>query len=59
METCENSLCNNPAVVEKVIDAPFSMTSTSTKSRVVKKICLPCHNQDIRMKDVGYRASLK
>jgi len=57
MERCENG-CMRPAEVEVKQDAAFSMTSTATKSTRVKKICIPCAEQDERMREVGQRATL-
>jgi len=48
-ETCNTPYCQNPPVVEKVIESSFSMTSTATKSRRVVKICAACDEQDKRL----------
>jgi hypothetical protein len=45
MEQCANIGCTNPAEVEKVIDAPFSMTSTASNSKRTMKVCLFCAEQ--------------
>lgn len=53
METCFTPYCLNPPIVEKVIDAPFSMTSTATNSRRVVRICAECAEQDRRLMLIG------
>lgn len=42
MQTCAYSPCNNLAEVEHIIEAPFSMTTTSTNSRQIVGLCKPC-----------------
>lgn len=49
MEICANSSCNNVAEIEKVLDAPFSMTSTGSQSQRVVRVCSNCDEQDKRM----------
>lgn len=42
MQICAYSSCINPAEVEHIIEAPFSMSGTSTNSRQTVKVCKPC-----------------
>lgn len=52
--TCEaTKFCQNPAVTEKVVDAPFSMTGTSTEQKKTVRICEACAEQDKRMEQTG------
>lgn len=52
--TCEaTKSCRNPAVMEKVIDAPFSMTGSSGDQKKTVKICEACAAQDERMTQTG------
>ena len=52
--TCEaTKYCQNPAVMEKVVDAPFSMTGTSSAQKKTIKICEACAAQDERMIQTG------
>ncbi len=57
-ETCNTPYCQNPPTVDKVIESSFSMTSTSTKSRRVVRICAACAEQDKRMALVSSIASI-
>lgn len=53
MEQCETSFCTRPAEVEKERGAVFSMTSTSTQSARTVKLCVPCAEQEERMKNLS------
>lgn len=52
MEPCANSPCNNIAEVDKTLEAPFSMTSTISRSKRVIRICSVCNEHDKRMKEL-------
>lgn len=58
MEQCNSMGCTRPAEVEKVQGADFCMTSTSTQSQMKIKLCVPCAEQDKRMKEFGQRPGL-
>lgn len=53
MEQCDNLGCTRQAEVEKIQDAVFSMTSTSTQSQRKIKICIPCAEQEVRMEQLN------
>lgn len=53
MEQCETSICTRPAEVEKERGAVFSMSSTSTQSKRTIKLCVPCAEQEERMKQLS------
>lgn len=50
MEECETTTCRRPAEVEKVRTAVFSMTGTASESARTIKLCVPCAEQEERMK---------
>lgn len=52
METCSTKFCTNIAEVEKLIDAPFTMTSAASQSIQVIRICRRCAAQDERQADL-------
>jgi hypothetical protein len=53
-EVCEaTKFCQNIALVERIVSAPFSMTGTSSQQKKKIKICNACAAQDERMALTG------
>lgn len=58
MAQCNSIGCTREGTVERHIDAPFTMTSQAAQSlhRILE--CQVCHDQYLRMKEVGKPATL-
>lgn len=57
MAQCDVTLCTREGTIERNVDAPFTMLSTSTQSRKTILICEECNKQDERMHQVGKPAA--